>query len=280
MNESTIGINIAKLRKEKGITQEALAEVVGVTGQAVSKWESGSSPDTTLLPIIAEYFGVSIDRLFGRDTRNFADLKSDVANYISNLPTKERLKKAFDFCFIMESALMGIPTERYDKTVDEIWKDGLKYSQHLSSEGIASLGLDEALRYFLIMPEPEKGWSQRLHYKEEYSQLFSFLADIDMLKILFFLYSRDNDKTFTTKLFEKEFNISSDEATSILNKLINYKLVSSTEIELDDELKIAYTFNPNFAFVAFLTFAEELIERHNYFYNTAHNRGNKPYLSV
>ena len=56
--------NIKQLRKQKGVTQEALAEHMGVSIQAVSKWECGLSyPDIEFLPVLASYFGVSIDLL-------------------------------------------------------------------------------------------------------------------------------------------------------------------------------------------------------------------------
>ena len=59
-----IGNNIAALRKEKGITQEELSNILGVSAQAVSKWENNSScPDVALLPDIADYFGVTVDAL-------------------------------------------------------------------------------------------------------------------------------------------------------------------------------------------------------------------------
>lgn len=59
-----IGKNISALRKEKGITQEELANELGVSAQAVSKWENNSScPDVSLLTVIADYFGVSVDAL-------------------------------------------------------------------------------------------------------------------------------------------------------------------------------------------------------------------------
>lgn len=59
-----IGSNIAALRKEKGITQEELANALGVSAQAVSKWENNSScPDVSLLAVIADYFGVTVDAL-------------------------------------------------------------------------------------------------------------------------------------------------------------------------------------------------------------------------
>lgn len=61
-----IGMNIRLLRKTKNITQEELANALHISYQAISKWENGSSqPDIALLPAIANYFGVSIDELFG-----------------------------------------------------------------------------------------------------------------------------------------------------------------------------------------------------------------------
>lgn len=62
-----INEQIAALRKEIGITQDELARAIGVSNQAVSKWESGQTcPDLQFLPAIADYFGVSIDYLMGR----------------------------------------------------------------------------------------------------------------------------------------------------------------------------------------------------------------------
>lgn len=64
-----LGNKIAFYRKKQNITQEALARQLGVTNQAVSKWESDHScPDVMLLPKIAEVFGISIDELFGRES--------------------------------------------------------------------------------------------------------------------------------------------------------------------------------------------------------------------
>ena len=60
-----IGDKIKALRKAKNISQESLANVLGVTFQAVSKWETGTTaPDVSLIPLLANYFGVSIDELF------------------------------------------------------------------------------------------------------------------------------------------------------------------------------------------------------------------------
>ena len=61
---------IVNRRKALGLTQEGLAQKLGVTNQAVSKWESGQScPDLALLPRIADLFGITIDELFGRESK-------------------------------------------------------------------------------------------------------------------------------------------------------------------------------------------------------------------
>ena len=64
--EETLGKRIVRCRKGLGLTQDALAEKLGVTAQAVSKWENDQScPDITMLPKLAEIFGITIDMLLG-----------------------------------------------------------------------------------------------------------------------------------------------------------------------------------------------------------------------
>lgn len=61
-----IGETIKSMRKEKDITQETLANFLGVTNQSISKWERNETfPDITMLPVIASFFGTSVDNLLG-----------------------------------------------------------------------------------------------------------------------------------------------------------------------------------------------------------------------
>ena len=67
-----IGNKIKKLRKEKGLTQEQLANSIGVSFQAVSKWENQIAlPDITLAPVLARYFDISMDELFDYSLQSF-----------------------------------------------------------------------------------------------------------------------------------------------------------------------------------------------------------------
>ena len=89
MNNLTIGRNIKKLRDERNITQQQLADALGVTYQAVSKWECGTTlPDIAILPVIANYFDITIDELFkpnmmayrNKAERLMAIYESDIEN--------------------------------------------------------------------------------------------------------------------------------------------------------------------------------------------------------
>ena len=78
----SIGSKIAQYRKEKGITQEALAQILNVTNQAVSKWESDQCcPGIQMLPKLADTFGITIDALFDREVAHPVAVK--------NLPWKD-----------------------------------------------------------------------------------------------------------------------------------------------------------------------------------------------
>ena len=85
MSES-MGAIIRRLRKERGLTQEELAELLGVTFQAVSKWENETGlPDISQVVPLANVFGVTTDILFGTDS---VEAKDDIADFIKEIEHK------------------------------------------------------------------------------------------------------------------------------------------------------------------------------------------------
>ena len=90
MDQKKIGIFLKELRKEKGITQEQFAEVLGISGRTISRWETGSNmPDISLLVEIADFFDVSIPEIINgerksekmnEEVREVAETLSDYAN--------------------------------------------------------------------------------------------------------------------------------------------------------------------------------------------------------
>lgn len=75
MNYGTLGDRIKYHRKRLGMTQEQLAERMGVSAQAVSKWENNQScPDISVLPDLADVFGISVDELLGKSAAREAEI--------------------------------------------------------------------------------------------------------------------------------------------------------------------------------------------------------------
>lgn len=99
MKEINLTSVITAKRKEKKITQDELANYLGVSKAAISKWETGQSyPDITLLPHIAMYFDITIDELIGYEPQmDSADIKSTYYR-LSNEFAKEPFDVVYDKC--------------------------------------------------------------------------------------------------------------------------------------------------------------------------------------
>ena len=177
-----IGEKIKALRKRDDITQERLAEVLGVTNQAVSKWESGNSyPDIEYISPIANIFNVTIDYLFDHDT---AEKAKKIEEYFEQYETHKRINQPLndERIELMRHALAEFPAEEkllvklaealFNKWLSNglnyLTKDGYTYPDfkwHKSldsweesmkiSEGLLASSTDDAIRakcrYYLAM---------------------------------------------------------------------------------------------------------------------------------
>ena len=148
MDQIKIGGFLKDLRKEKGITQEQLAEKLGVSGRTISRWETGNNmPDISLLVEIAEYFDVSIPEII-KGKRKSEDMKEEtkeVAETMSDYAKaeKEQLVKSIRNMSIIGLAALLIfmvlnITGAYDRN------DLLRYAY----------GISEALIYVTVVMFP------------------------------------------------------------------------------------------------------------------------------
>ena len=104
MDQVKIGNFLKKLRKEKGITQEQLAEILNVSGRTVSRWETGNNmPDISILVDIADYYDISIPEIISgeRKSEMMNEEERIIAKTMSDYATTEK-----------EKILMVLPSER------------------------------------------------------------------------------------------------------------------------------------------------------------------------
>ncbi len=120
-----IGENIKRLRRERGITQETLADAMNVSCPAVSKWERGETfPDITMVLPLAAYFGVSTDELLGLDEAKNAQKIADYLNEYYLLGAQGKVFEKFD---LMKKAHEEFP---YDWRLLEEYMWQLNYDPH------------------------------------------------------------------------------------------------------------------------------------------------------
>lgn len=89
-----IAANLKRLRKQREITQEDLAGFLGVSFQAVSKWERGDGyPDITLLPSIANFFGITLDELMGMDELRNEEKRNEILKRAGLLASEGKISE-------------------------------------------------------------------------------------------------------------------------------------------------------------------------------------------
>lgn len=257
-----LGKKINEFRKRKGLTQEELGLLVGVTTQAVSKWERGGTPDAELLPSISNTLGVSIDELFGREKESKQDLEKKIIDELFNISDEsEKFSRAFSLCWAIEIGLTGMNSLKntITKAIDMLSDEhGHEYFSKLMTDGgITDVRLSENGRYFFLMPEPKDGYKHFLKNTDNIARIFALLSDKDILKILFFMYSRTN-KAITSKIIAVNTGIKQDRTELLMQKLYENNLADRTEIETEKGEIVSYTFRNEFTVIAILSLAREI----------------------
>lgn len=131
MGEINIGKIIASCRRSEGITQEELAEYLGVTKAAVSKWELGINlPDITLIPKVAAFFRISIDELFDwhpqLSSQQIKEISADMISKLSEDPAGvfaklEKLNVEYASCW--EWLISSVQVSLMSTSLASEWSD-------------------------------------------------------------------------------------------------------------------------------------------------------------
>lgn len=256
---SVIGQCIKKYRLAKGITQEQLGQLVGVSTQAVSKWECGGTPDVELLPSIASHLNVSIDALFGRQDEEtmFALTKK-----IMHLPKEEAFRHAFSLCWAICLGMM-----RDEDAPDDIYmlynsfsSSGAQtrpWARIMHDEGMVAARNSPEFRHFFLLQEPEGGLRGQLLAPEKLREVFAVLADETLLKIIYYLYTRLNTP-IATSLISQNTGLTPQEVDKHMEILCSRGFATRSSVAVAGGEIYAYMFKQENAVVPMLCFADEL----------------------
>ncbi len=212
-----IGETIAKLRKGKNMTQEELADMIGVSSQSISKWENSvTMPDILLLPVIAGIFEITLDELFSIETK----------------------PRGF-------TAIEETPFAVYDAILDTMWawdetntntdhiKNNLSNSPELHT-GFVSIkcGGVYADKNIALTYIADNVTSAKLFSNENAADFLQFLANPNVRKIL--KHQLENrGVSYTVSSVSLKCGIKEEDAKEALESMINYSLSRKQVVEMD-----------------------------------------------
>ena len=264
---------IVELRKERGLTQEQLGQLVGVSAQAVSKWEKGGAPDVELLPALADRLGVSIDSLFGREGGAPVDMMDLACRYITSQPEGKRLDAICRMLFqatqtMMPSGFFSEPVKFPSRCTlpDEVAGPGLLMRSGAKlEEGLLFGTVSEEFSFMTVSPEPENGWAAYFAQNDDYRKLFAALARPNCLELLELLYSEE-EHYIVAEAAAARLGLPVEEVASLFEEMCAIHLLHRLEMELASGMVNTYIVNENFAFIPFMLAGRCLIEKEMAFY--------------
>ena len=259
-----IGKNITAFRKDAGMTQEDLAGQIGVSAQAVSKWETGvRMPDILLLPVIADAFGITVDEIYS------GKKKEEVPQHYSFDELAGVLYER-----ILESSTCAWKSQ--DEEERKKWlanlKANLKENSRCANFEIGDHGGAVLILRDMALVAPKFGTKESLDILNSDAAVPVLELLIDKKVRCLFRYLIDmGEKMFTAAGLSKKTGMSVDECRTILHRMSEANLLWLKDVNADDdeEITVYSVFQSNtkpLYTCMILRLAERLGENGEYFY--------------
>lgn len=222
------------LRKEKKVTQEQLAQALGVSPQAVSKWENSSYPEGDLLPNIADFFEVSIDYLYGRSDKD-KSIEEKVFEAVYDSAVKEfeethRSDEHYETADLMRRIRWAMQTSLWvnNKTYKAPGRDIKEHPK------MASVVLDDVFYTYMGLRE-DNDFGVQLNKPKDFDIFEELVKDTSKMETLFRLLSqRDNILVITYLYTLKDGELAGvdaiEKATGVKKETIQAFLTELSEL--------------------------------------------------
>ena len=270
---SMLSEHIAALRKERGLTQEQLGKLVGVSSQAVGKWEKGGAPDVELLPVLSRQLGVTIDALFGLEGGEQIDMEDAVRRWAVTVPKDQRIDWLCRLVWIAAGPIMSngpedlIDISGYDSRCESEDAESNPKGRWLrrtriTTENGTVLGVRaNDMSFVSVWPEPKAGWKSFFEDNERYRKLFAVLAKPNCLELLEHLHTRPpfDRRRYTPGAIAKALGLDAGEVETLMDALAEVGTLSKTDLETEDGILHSYLLGEDEGLVPLLYFARWFI---------------------
>lgn len=242
----TFAENIRKYRSLRGLTQEELAAKVGVSGQAVSKWETNDTlPDPAILPDIADALNVSIDLLFGHQSTSADAVMPALFGYITDGdPEKSFDQRTYD---VITAAYKA---STWRKCGDEPWwnwmPNDLMCRIDLNTDELIGVMFENPeFSLCTTVPEPKDGYG--FYINERSSACLAALADPEVLACIVTMLKRTRECPHRCELavLLRDAGIDAEKEDELYGKLKRIgRLFHFAEVEINGQTRRLLSANP------------------------------------
>ena len=232
---------LAQLRTSKGVTQDDVSKALGISNKTISKWENGtSSPDLTMLVALAEYYNVSTDTLLGLSD----DIKSipvAISNTLGGLERNELILKISEIIYGIFFTAVGHPASEIGKTNATTSpippKPDVAPRSSISVEEFYGFVVNSDNVNLSVMQwqnQADFAWLLAPEIQAKIVELLHFLADADVLKVMYFIHNTSYSKHFTADYAAKHTGIGMDRMVAILETCYDLGLCTKSTAHLKD----------------------------------------------
>lgn len=240
------------------MTQEQLAEKLGISPQAVSKWETSETyPDGALLVPLSNVLGVSLDQLFGNDSFSMADISHQIISLLHDTPAENRFNVARDICWQIERGLFNCRME-IDKKYDPNEIKNQKNASYILNDAGFTMVSNGKEPFFAVFPQPEERFGHFLNDMADLQKAFEALSHTDTINAIVWLHRKTENYLFESAVLARECQIKNDSIDAVMSDLTLLRLVRKQELAINGQKRVLCFSRPSHKLIALFLIAREL----------------------
>ena len=251
MYECKIADKLAELRNAKGVTQDDVAQAIGISNKTVSKWENGTSmPDLPMLVMLAEYYEVTTDALLGLSEPKKMNYREIIRSQFDGLDCKTAFLKAFEITDLVIPSLFPAlkKEENFDENsikLSDIYPKPKNSRSKIASPNFFTFTVsseDVNAAVTLLRNQSDFAWMKDSEKQTKIAKLFKLLSDENTLAVLYFINSVACSVKFTSDYVSDHTGIKEETVIEILNTCCELDICSSMTAHLTEKEITLYEF--------------------------------------
>ena len=279
MYECKIAEKLAELRNAKGVTQDDVAQAIGISNKTVSKWENGTSmPDLPMLVMLAEYYEVTTDALLGLSEPKKMNYRETIRSEFDGLDCNSAFLQAFETTSLTIPSLFQVlkKEEKFDENsikLSNVYPAPQKRRSKIATPNFFTFTVsseDVNAAVTLLRNQSDFAWLKDPEKQKKITRLFKLLSDENALGVLYFINSVACSVKFTSDYVSDHTGIKEETVIEILNTCCELDICTSMIAHLTEKDVTLYEFFGDGLLLAVLSLAYERTCGINY-YNYAYH---------